>query len=64
MKRLLSLFKLLITPVIQKHWSTDLVLAIPRVLCGLWLTAMFGADKFGMPWTAESQNELERLLSL
>ncbi len=44
------------TPVLQKHWSIDLVFAIPRILCGLLLTAMFGADKFGMPWTADSQN--------
>lgn len=51
-----SFLKLLISPVIQKHWFTDLIFAIPRILCGLWLTIMFGANKFGMPWTAESQN--------
>lgn len=56
MTYLKSILKFLITPVIQKHWITDIVFAIPRVLCGLWLTTMFGADKFGMPWTADSQN--------
>lgn len=56
MIRLKAIFKLLITPIVQKHWFIDLMFAIPRVLCGLWLTASFGADKFGMPWTAESQN--------
>jgi putative oxidoreductase len=56
MIRLKSILKFIITPVIQKHWFTDLVFAIPRILCGLLLTTMFGADKFGMPWTAESQN--------
>lgn len=56
MTRILPYFKILMTPLIQKHWSMDLIFAIPRVLCGLWLTTMFGADKFGMPWTADSQN--------
>lgn len=54
--RLTSLFKFLITPEIQKHWFLDLIIAIPRLLCGFWLTTMFGADKFGMPWTSNSQN--------
>jgi putative oxidoreductase len=56
MTQLKTLFINLITPVIQKHWLTDLAFAVPRILCGFWLTTMFGADKFGMPWTAESQN--------
>lgn len=56
MIQLKSILKLLITPVIQKHWTLDFIFAIPRLLCGLLLTASFGADKFGMPWTADSQN--------
>ena len=56
MIQLKSYYKFITTPVLQTHWSIDLVFAIPRILCGLFLTAMFGADKFGMPWTAESQN--------
>jgi len=44
------------TPIVQKHWFTDAVLAVPRILCGFMLTTFFGADKFGMPWTAASQN--------
>lgn len=56
MTRLKSIFKFIITPIVQKHWAIDLVFAIPRVLYGFFLTTMFGADKFGMPWTAESQN--------
>lgn len=56
MTRLKSILKILITPVIQKHWFIDVIFAIPRVLCGFFLTALFGADKFGMPWTADSQN--------
>ena len=56
MIRIKTIFKIILTPVTQKQWYADLILAIPRALCGLWLTAMFGADKFGMPWTAKSQN--------
>jgi putative oxidoreductase len=56
MNTLQSFFKCLITPMIQKHWAIDLVFAIPRLLCGFMLTAFFGADKFGMPWTADTQN--------
>ena len=56
MTLLKSILKSLITPVVQNHWFSDLVLAVPRVICGLLLTASFGADKFGMPWTADSQN--------
>ncbi|ARV08686.1 DoxX family protein [Winogradskyella sp. PC-19] len=56
MIQLKSLFKFLITPVIQKNWYNDVLIAIPRIICGLLLTASFGADKFGMPWTADSQN--------
>lgn len=56
MVRFLSIFNWIIKPVTQKHWTADLLFAIPRILCGLMLTLMFGADKFGMPWTADSQN--------
>lgn len=56
MTQLKSVSKFLITPITQKHWFIDLAFAIPRIICGLWLTTMFGADKFGMPWTADSQN--------
>lgn len=56
MKRFKTIFKFLITPVIQKHWFTDLVFSVPRILCGLLLTLSFGADKFGMPWTSAEQN--------
>ncbi len=38
------------------HWIIDLILAIPRIICGLLLSFFYGADKFGMPWTAEDRN--------
>ncbi|MFY0629013.1 MAG: DoxX family protein [Flavobacteriaceae bacterium] len=50
--RILKLSKTIITPVIQKHWIGDFLIAIPRVICGLLLTASFGSDKFGLPWSS------------
>lgn len=38
-------------PILLPHWSQDLMLAIPRIVCGFLLTASFGADKFGLPWS-------------
>lgn len=51
-----KLLKSLIEPVVQQHWFMDLFFAVIRIICGLLLTLSFGADKFGMPWTAQSQN--------
>ena len=56
MTNLKTIFKHITKPVLQDHWFTDAIFAIPRIICGFLLTSMFGADKFGMPWTAESQN--------
>lgn len=46
----------LIKPTLQTTWIADLSFAIIRVLCGLGLSVGFGADKFGVPWTPDSQN--------
>lgn len=43
--------KKLLTPVVLPHWSADLLLLIPRLVCGYLLTADFGAAKFGLPWS-------------
>jgi len=51
-----TLFLKLIKPITQSHWSADLALAIPRILCGLLLTIDFGASKFGMPWSPADKN--------
>lgn len=51
-----TILKKLITPVIQPLWFTDLIFAIIRFICGIGLSVGFGADKFGVPWTPESQN--------
>jgi putative oxidoreductase len=46
----------LITPVTQTKWYSDLLLAIPRIICGLLLTIDFGASKFGLPWSPAEKN--------
>ena len=51
-----TLLKKLITPVVQQNIVADVFFAIIRIACGLGLSLGFGADKFGVPWTAESQN--------
>lgn len=44
------------TPILLPHWSQDILLAIPRIVCGFLLTASFGADKFGLPWSPADKN--------
>lgn len=51
-----SLFKTLITPVLQKHWFIDAHFAIIRCISGALLAIDFGASKFGMPWTPTDKN--------
>lgn len=51
-----KILKTLITPVLHPNWIADLIFAIVRFACGMGLSIGFGADKFGVPWTAESQN--------
>lgn len=50
MKKILAL---IITPVLQKSWLSDLLFAIPRIICGLALAIDFGGSKFGVPWSPE-----------
>lgn len=52
----MKIIKLLITPITQKHWFTDLVFAVIRCICGMLLAIDFGASKFGMPWTPDDRN--------
>ncbi len=51
-----TIFLKIITPIIQTSWVSDLSFAIPRVLCGFFLTVNFGSSKFGMPWTPADKN--------
>lgn len=43
----------LITPTVQASWIADLVLAIPRIICGYLLAVQFGGSKFGVPWSPD-----------
>ncbi|WP_394749259.1 DoxX family protein [Spongiimicrobium salis] len=51
-----TLFKKVLTPVLQNTLLNDGILAIPRLCCGLLLALDFGASKFGMPWTPSDKN--------
>lgn len=38
------------------YWWQDIILALPRVICGFLLSADFGASKFGLPWSPAENN--------
>jgi uncharacterized membrane protein YphA (DoxX/SURF4 family)/C-terminal processing protease CtpA/Prc len=40
----------------QSNLLNELILALPRTLCGLILAFGFGASKFGMPWSPQESN--------
>ena len=46
----------IIKPILLPHWSQDLFLIIPRMVCGYLLAFDFGAAKFGMPWSPAENN--------
>jgi putative oxidoreductase len=48
--------KKIIKPILMPYWWQDILVALPRIVCGYMLTSGFGADKFGMPWTAADKN--------
>lgn len=46
----------LIKPIVLPYWWQDLMLAIPRIVCGYYLTSDFGSAKFGLPWSPVDKN--------
>jgi putative oxidoreductase len=52
----MSMLARLLRPHPLPHWSGDLALLIPRVVCGYLLTTEFGAPKFGLPWSPADNN--------
>lgn len=46
-----QLARIVITPFDIKGWSSNILIAIPRIIGRLLLTLYFGSSKFGMPWT-------------
>ncbi len=51
-----SIFIKLMKPSVQSYWIADALFAIPRILCGFFLSINFGSSKFGMPWTPADKN--------
>jgi putative oxidoreductase len=51
-----NFFLLLTKPICLPFWWQDVLIAIPRIVCGFWLTAYFGAAKFGLPWSPVDNN--------
>lgn len=47
----MKLLQKITKPILLPHWSQDLFLAIPRIVCGYLLTVEFGSPKFGLPWS-------------
>ena len=43
-------------PTKMPFWWQDLLLSIPRIVCGYLLAADFGAAKFGLPWSPADNN--------
>jgi putative oxidoreductase len=52
----MKIFKQITKPQLLPHWSQDLLLTIPRIVCGYLLTVEFGAPKFGLPWSPADNN--------
>lgn len=52
----MNLFTKITKPILLPHWSQDIFIAIPRIVCGYLLSFDFGADKFGMPWSPIDKN--------
>lgn len=48
--------KKIIKPILLPTWWQDFLITIPRIVCGYLLTAHFGADKFGLPWSPADKN--------
>lgn len=49
--RFKNFLKKTIKPTYLKSWSSNILIAIPRILAGLMLCFEFGSSKFGMPWS-------------
>jgi putative oxidoreductase len=54
--QMMKFIKTITKPLLLPHWSQDLFLTVPRLVCGYLLTVNFGADKFGLPWSPVDAN--------
>jgi putative oxidoreductase len=56
MSTIIKFLQRITKPVLMPWVLQDLVLLIPRLVCGYLLTANFGAAKFGLPWSPVDNN--------
>lgn len=56
MKNVVAPLKNITQPILSPYWWQDLILCMPRIVCGLLLTISFGAPKFGLPWSPVENN--------
>lgn len=56
MKYLRIFFQRLNRPNTSLGWPAEILIAIPRLVCGVLLATDFGAAKFGMPWSPADRN--------
>jgi putative oxidoreductase len=56
MQKAKRLYKWMNAPVVQESFISDIVLLLPRVVCGYFLATDFGASKFGLPWSPAENN--------
>lgn len=47
--------RFVIRPLEIKGIIANLLIALPRIICGLLLTLDFGSSKFGMPWSQSEE---------
>lgn len=52
----MKILRKIIKPITMPFWWQDLLIVVPRIVCGYLLTSSFGADKFGMPWSPIDKN--------
>lgn len=53
---MIQILQKLTRPILLQFWWQDLLLLIPRLICGYLLSAEFGAAKFGLPWSPVENN--------
>lgn len=53
---MLKIVKKITTPILLPYWWQDVLVTLPRIICGWLLAFDFGAAKFGMPWSPAEKN--------
>lgn len=53
---IINIIKRITMPINMPLIWQDLILTIPRIVCGILLSVSFGAPKFGLPWSPVDNN--------